>query len=220
MAQHRKANHRRFAVNGALRESPRPRHGPRLHAKPARCTCARVRIAISGAHCVGKSTLLEELSAALPKYSTVEEPYHVLTEDGYEFADPPTLEDFEAQLEHSLEALNESEDNTLFDRSPADFIAYLSAHEDTDSFDLDAWLPRVREAAELLDVIVFVPIEARDRIAAANSDDYAALRRSVDEGLREMLVDGALGLDVEVIEVAGSVAERVRTVLERVRTAR
>ena len=76
----------------------------------------RVRIAISGTHRVGKSTLVEELSAALPKYKTVDEPYHAMEEDGYEFADPPSLEDFEAQLEHAIETLNESEDNTLFDR--------------------------------------------------------------------------------------------------------
>ena len=177
-----------------------------------------MRIAISGAHRVGKSTLLEELSAALPKYATVEEPYHVMAEDGYEFADPPSLEDFEAQLEHALEMLSESEDDVLFDRCPADFVAYLSEHEDAEAFDAEAWLPRVREAMEQLDLIVFVPIEAR-HLERASSNDDAALRRSVDARLRELLVDGALGLDLDVIEVAGSVADRVRMVLDRVRGA-
>src|SRR5262245_11866745 len=128
-----------------------------------------MRIAISGSHRVGKSTLVEELSAALPKYTTVDEPYHALEEDGYEFADPPSLEDFEAQLEHALETLNEARDNTLFDRCPADFLAYLSEHEDAESFDEDAWLPRVLEAIEALDLIVFVPIEGRDRIKQSSS---------------------------------------------------
>jgi hypothetical protein len=162
---------------------------------------------------------VEELSAAVPKYKTVDEPYHMLEEDGYEFADPPSLEDFEAQLERAIEALNESEDNTLFDRCPADILAYASEHEDVESFDLETWLPRVQEAMEVLDLIVFVPIEARDRIKQG-SDDYPALRRKVDARLRDMLVDGAFGSDVAVLEVAGSVAERVKLVLERVRAAR
>lgn len=179
-----------------------------------------MRIAISGTHRAGKSTLVEELSAALPKYETVEEPYHVLEEEGYEFTDPPALEDFEAQLERSIEALNESEANTLFDRCPADFLAYLAEHEDAESFDEDAWLPRVREAMEALDLVVFVPIEARDRIPRAGGADDAALRRNVDARLRELLVDGALGLELEVLEVEGPVAERVKTVLEHVRGRR
>jgi predicted ATPase len=176
-----------------------------------------VRIAISGTHRSGKTTLLEELSAALPKYTTVDEPYYVMEEDGYEFADPPSLDDFQAQLEHSIETLNESEANVLFDRCPADFLAYLASIPDADEFDLPDWLPRVREAVEMLDLIVFVPIESRDRIAGLSSDHDPKLRRNVDARLREILLDNSVGLDADVIEVEGSISERVQAVLDRIR---
>jgi predicted ATPase len=179
-----------------------------------------VRIAISGTHGVGKTSLLEALSASLPKYLSVDEPYNVLAEDGHEFADPPTLEDFEAQLEHSIESLTDTDTNssTLFDRSPVDFVAYIDSIEEGDAFDLDDWLPRVSEAMRTLNLVVFVPIEARDRIARSSSDHDPALRQKVDARLREILFDDALGLGLEVLEVEGSVAQRVQAVLARIRT--
>ena len=174
-----------------------------------------MRIAVSGTHRSGKSTLIEELSRLMPRYGVVDEPYHLLGEDGHEFSHPPSLEDFEAQLERSVEELSDGRDNVLFDRCPVDFLAYLFMHADGDAFDLDEWLPRVRAAVQTLDLVVFVPIEARDRITLASSDDDDDARERVDEKLRELLVEDSLGFDVEVLEVEGDLATRVRTVLER-----
>lgn len=42
-----------------------------------------MRIAVSGAHQTGKTTLIEELSRALPSYGVVDEPYHLLEEEGH-----------------------------------------------------------------------------------------------------------------------------------------
>ncbi|PZR12064.1 MAG: hypothetical protein DI536_15895 [Archangium gephyra] len=166
-----------------------------------------MRIAVSGAHRVGKSTLVEALGDALPKYVTVAEPYELLEEDGYESATPPTVEDFEAQLERSLEVLGDDQPNVIFDRCPADLVAYLS-----DSFDDDAWLERVRAAMQSLELVVFVPIEARVKL---RSD---ALREEVDERLRSMLLDDSLGFGVEVVEVQGDVDARVRQVMSRLKS--
>lgn len=163
-----------------------------------------MRIAVSGAHRVGKSTLVEALGDALPKYVTVAEPYELLEEDGYESATPPTVEDFEAQLERSLEVLGDDQPNVIFDRCPADLVAYLS-----DSFDDDAWLERVRAAMQSLELVVFVPIEARVKV---RSDE---LREEVDERLRSMLLDDSLGFGVEVVEVQGEVDVRVRMTISR-----
>jgi len=184
-----------------------------------RCDRPAVRIAISGTHSAGKSTLLEALSGALPKYAIVEEPYHVMVEDGYEFADPPELEDFEAQIEHAIESLSDAGANTLFDRSPADFVAYIEALEHAEAFDREDWLARVSEAMQTLDLVVFVPIEAGDRTARRNSDHDPALRGKVDKRLREIWVDDALGFGVEVIEVKGSIAQRAQTVIAHMRRA-
>ncbi|HTV25420.1 MAG TPA: AAA family ATPase [Polyangiaceae bacterium] len=178
-----------------------------------------MRIAISGSHRTGKSTLLAELSGLLPDHATVDEPYHSLEEEGHEFSHPPSVEDFEAMIERSLVDLEESDDDVLFDRCPLDALAYLVVHPDAEDFDFEDSLARVREALERIDLLVFVPIEARDRIAVSAADDEGSMRESVDEKLREILIDDAWQLGVEVIEVSGDVEARARTVASWVRRA-
>lgn len=174
-----------------------------------------MRIAISGSHRTGKSTLVEALADALPKYRSVEEPYYLLEEDGHEPSHPPSLEDFEAQLDRSLAELGERRNDVVFDRCPLDFLAYLTTHEDAESFDLDDWLPRVREAVQTLDLVVFVPIEDPDRIADADDDDDDS-RTPVDEALRDILLNDSLSLDLNTLTVEGSTKSRLRGVLERI----
>lgn len=176
-----------------------------------------MRLAVSGSHRTGKSTLISRLSELLPAYATFDEPYHSMEEEGHEFSFPPSIEDFEAQLERSLQDLNEDAEDALFDRCPLDFLGYLAAHEDAASLDVEEWLPQVREALETLDLIVFVPIEARDRIALSASDERDDTREPIDEKLREILVDDCFELGVEVLEVEGDVEERARAVMRRIR---
>ncbi|WP_375757289.1 AAA family ATPase [Corallococcus exercitus] len=173
-----------------------------------------MRIAVSGTHRAGKSTLIDELSGHLPTYVTVDEPYHQLEEEGYEFAAPPSVDDFEEQLARSIADLDEAPRDVLFDRCPVDFIGYLLAHEDHDAFDLDAWLPRVRTALGKLDLIVLVGIEQPDRISLSSSEDEE-LRLSVDEKLKELLLGDAYALGVAVLEVEGSSRARAKQVLEQ-----
>lgn len=171
-----------------------------------------MRIAISGTHRAGKSTLVEELSRALPGYSTVEEPYYVLEEEGYELAEMPSIEDFELQLERSIDSLAEGKTDVIFDRCPADFLGYLLTHPESYAFNLNAWLPRVQAAVETLDLIVFVPVEDRDRIPLSASEDDE-LRIPVDEKLKGILLEGSFDFDIDVLEVTGSPRERVRQVI-------
>jgi energy-coupling factor transporter ATP-binding protein EcfA2 len=173
-----------------------------------------VRIAFSGSHRVGKSTLVELLAGALPHYTTVDEPYYLLEEEGYECSETPSVEDFEAQLERSLATLEEGERNVLFDRCPADIFAYLFAHDDAGAFDADEWLDRTREAMQTLDLVVFVPIEERDRIALSSHEDVE-YRLAVHEKLQHLLVNDALGSAAEVLTVRGDVPARVDQVMAR-----
>lgn len=174
-----------------------------------------MRIAVSGAHRTGKTTLIEELSRALPAYEVVEEPYHALEEEGHEFAAMPSLEDFELQLERSIESLLDSGRDRLFDRCPADILAYLITHRDVDGFDVDLWLPRVRSAMRRLDLIVFVPIESPDRVVVTEPEERR-LRRRVDEELQDIVLEDRWDLGVEAIEVAGATLDRVRQVLVQI----
>ena len=168
-----------------------------------------MRIAFSGAHRVGKTTLIERVAEALPGYALVPEPYHLLEEDGYDFADPPSAEDFEAQLERSIIELEEARECVLFDRCPADPLAYLLVGDD----DINPQIERCREAIRLLDLVVLVPIEEPDRIPVSSHEDLEQ-RRAVDEELFELLLDE--GLAEEVLPVYGDVTTRLAQVLGRV----
>jgi predicted ATPase len=172
-------------------------------------------IAISGTHFSGKSTLVEALSEALPQYITVDEPYQLLQEEGYEFAELPSIEDFELQLERSIESLDEKAPNIIFDRCPADILGYLLSHTDVEAFDLEEWLPRVQIAIRKLDLLVFLPIEEPDRIVLPLSQD-AAYRQRVDEKLKEIILENSFDFEVDVLEVAGSPKKRVERVMARI----
>jgi predicted ATPase len=176
-----------------------------------------MRIAVSGAHRTGKTTLIEELSRALPDYVVVDEPYHLLAEEGHEFAAMPSLDDFELQLERSLQCVEDSEEDQLFDRCPADMLAYLIVHRDSIGFDAGVWLRRLESAMRRLDLIVFVPIEHPDRVSFVSDSEDRELRRRVDEELRDIVVEDRWSLGLEAIEVTGTLRERARQVLAQVK---
>ena len=174
-----------------------------------------MRIAVSGAHRTGKTTLVDALADALPGYQRVDEPYHLLEEEGHDFAEVPSLEDFELQLELSIESVADSGEHQLFDRCPADMLAYLLTHEDSGGFDLDRWLPRARPAMKRLDLVIYVPVEEPDRVVLADSEDDD-LRRRVDDALRGILLDDRWDFGVATLEVTGSTRERARQALARI----
>ncbi len=171
-----------------------------------------MRIAISGTHRVGKSTLIEALAARLPRYAVVDEVYTLLEEEGYELSDPPTVEDFEVQLRRSIDRLGDLPRDALVDRCPLDYVAYARALDEDYEVDVDA----LRDAMEAFDLVVVVAIEDPDRIAVSASEDRA-LRRDVDGQIRALVLDDALGLGVEAIEVTGGVAARVEQVIRAMR---
>lgn len=175
-------------------------------------TIAAMRIAVSGTHLAGKSSLVEALADALHSYEVIDEPYHLLEEDGHEFANPPSLEDFELQLERAIESIERAPEDAIFDRSPVDFIAYALTHPDAETFDITTWQSRVQAALDELDLIVLVPIEDPDRIAVAGEEDA---RTEVDALLKDILQDGRYNLEVEVMVVSGTLSARAKQVLTR-----
>jgi hypothetical protein len=71
---------------------------------------------------------------------------------------------------------------------------------------------------QALDFVVFVPIEQPDRMASSvEDDDDGENRGSVDEKLRELLIDDALDVGVEVLVVEGTPQQRARAALRRMR---
>jgi predicted ATPase len=171
-----------------------------------------VRVAFSGAHRTGKTTLVAAIAELVPMYEVIDEPYRVLEEAGHEFSDPPSVEDFEEQLRTSIELLGDAPADALFDRCPLDFIAYLQALDE----DVDEWIDDVRDAMAQLDLVVVVPIETPDRIAVPAHEDRR-LRRRVDEHLQRLALDDPFGFELATLEVSGSLAERVEQVSRAMR---
>ena len=172
-----------------------------------------MRIAVSGAHGTGKSTLVGELARTLPTYIVVDEPFYALDAEGVVFAARPTARDFALMLQRSCAmAATHAGEDVLFDRCPVDHLAYLSVSRGHDPALLPRRLSRVARAMRRIDLVVYVPIEHPDRIAIGTGE-RPRLRRQVDQALREMLVENTWGLNPRVVEVSGPVKNRVEQVV-------
>jgi len=173
-----------------------------------------MRIAVTGTHGSGKTTLIEDFCTANPHYEHVAEPYWLLAQQGVVFADGPTVADLEEQLKQSCSLILEtSETDVVFDRCPLDFLAYLDVVSGGEGFE---WSPdgkllvRIEKALASLDRVVFVPLRRPDDITV--SIEFPKLRLRVDARLKTMLREDDLGLLVDgpqVVEVTGDRQERV-----------
>lgn len=175
-----------------------------------------MRIAVSGAHALGKTTLVEELGARLPHHATVAEPYEVLEEQGHLFAHPPTVDEYLLQLKQSLALLRRRSPNVIFDRCPLDFLGYIYASRGSDQFDLDAWRAPIERAMRSLDLVVALHVDAAHDPDLLIED--AAFRLAVDDLLRD-IVDGDefdLCDGVEILSLSGHWDRRIEAVLSRV----
>lgn len=168
-----------------------------------------MKIAIIGAHQVGKTTLAEELIEKLTDYTLETEPYLQLEESGYEFSSPPTGNDFLEQFNYSLKLVSKHQDNVIFDRCIIDTLAYLHAVEPERN--IEKLFKTVEEALIEVDLLVFVPVEEPDLIAK-HQIDMPELRDTVNE----ILNDWICNFSVETIEVQGNISNRVDQVLNKI----
>jgi adenylate kinase family enzyme len=172
-----------------------------------------VRIAVSGAHGTGKSTLIADLARNLPGYAVAEESYYALVAEGHAFAAQPSREELELLLERSCTTLVANDaPNLLLDRCPADYLGYLVAAPGPLSDVLARWFERASAAMSTLDLVVFVPIEDPDRIDPS-AIEHRWLRRRADDALREIVVEDTWGFVPSSLEVSGLPDERVARVL-------
>ena len=173
-----------------------------------------MRIAVTGTHGVGKSTLVEDFCAVHPGYEPVPEPYWLLAQQGVVFADGPNVADLEEQLKQSCALIVATEAaDVVFDRCPLDLIAYLEVVSAGEGFE---WSPdgkllsRIEKALARLDLVAFVPLRRPDEIAVPI--EFPKLRARVDARLKTMLREDDLGLLADgprVLEVTGTPADRV-----------
>jgi Predicted nucleotide kinase (related to CMP and AMP kinases) len=179
-----------------------------LHC-PAIIIFAYMRIAITGTHRVGKTTLAEKLQELFSDYEYYAEPYFELEEVGYIFPETPTADDYLAQLEYSIKQIAKSDNNAIFDRCPVDLLAYIQATDDT--LNLQSIFGKVQNVMEEIDLLIFVPIEEPDIISCSVSE-LPELRYQVDDILRDLISD----FDIEMIEVKGNLSERLNQIQNKI----
>ncbi|MNS80372.1 hypothetical protein D3C72_1140490 [compost metagenome] len=168
-----------------------------------------MRIAILGAHNVGKTTLAEALLEHLPGYALEAEPYYQLESSGYEFSAIPTADDFMEQFNYSARLISKSEDDVIFDRCVLDILAYLHAIEP--GRDIQLLFEAAQKVIAEIDLFVFVPIEVPDPIPGHQAD-LPRLRAQVDDLLHDWIAD----FGIEAIEVSGTLPNRINQVLARI----
>jgi hypothetical protein len=167
-----------------------------------------MRIAVSGTHGVGKSTLIDEFLRRHPEFVHEPEPYTVMVEDlGEEFSAEPSVEDFRRHLEFNVERLSQHApgENVIYERCPVDFLAYIHA---LDRKSAEALLERVSEAMRHLDLILYLPFDR-------TSEEFPKLQRAVDRRLRSIFQEDEFGImsstNAIIVEAEGSTDHRLHT---------
>lgn len=168
-----------------------------------------MKIALIGAHKVGKTTLAEALLEYLPGYTLTVEPYYELEESGYLFSEIPDVDDFIKQFECSVKQISTSGDNIIFDRCPIDILAYIHAIDETRN--IEPLFEAAQRIIAALDLLVFVPIEEPDLISCQKSD-LPKLRYRVNDILTDWIWD----LDIKTIEVNGTLLNRRDQVISKI----
>ncbi len=130
-----------------------------------------MRIAISGSHSLGKSTLVWDWVKRHPQYTREEEPFRALNSEMYDirFRQESNRLHNGIQMYYNASRVNlysSINDCVIFDRAPVDYIAYSQYTADKQTTDIDdafveAMVPRVRETLQRLDLVVFVPMTDR-----------------------------------------------------------
>tara|TARA_R110000868_G_scaffold8205_3_gene42546 strand:- start:137640 stop:138212 length:573 start_codon:yes stop_codon:yes gene_type:complete len=180
-----------------------------------------MKIAVSGTHFMGKSTLISDFLAAHPEYRTELEPYYQLQEqEDSELALEPSLDSLLNQLDFSIEQFNKciDEDNIIFDRCPVDFIAYSMCELNQDEIDInDSEIAErfmdVKGCLNHLDVIIFIPMCDEDAIEY--TEENPAYRKMADKYFKQLYRDDICDIfptynQPRIIELTGGRETRLK----------
>ena len=187
-----------------------------------------MRIAVSGSHSLGKSTVVNQWVAAQPSYLREEEPYRALGLHGpYEikFRDLSTRLQNGIQLYYNIGRIHRYSnptDQVIFDRAPVDYIAYSQYTANQRSTDIDtefveSMVPAVKECLDHLDILAFVP-KSDEWPVAMEEDGIRPVdneyRDEVDRIFKQIYRDGRFNLLPErngpkLIELIGSPQQRL-----------
>lgn len=171
-----------------------------------------MRIAVSGSHCTGKSTLIDEFLRVHPDFVHEPEPYTILVDEfGEEFAAEPCVDDFLRQLEFNIERLKQHVrgKRVIYERCPIDFLAYIDA---LDAKSAAPVIGQISHAIQDLELIVYLPLDND----IGGDSEFPKLRKAVDRRLGAIYGEDEFGIigsaNVVVVEARGSTQQRLRTV--------
>ncbi|MBN7794493.1 AAA family ATPase [Microbacterium esteraromaticum] len=172
-----------------------------------------MRIAVSGAHATGKTTLIGDYLDERSGVEHVPDPFELVEHA----ASAPGFEEFAQQLLVSARTLSASTPGAarIIERTPLDFVAYLNALHDlgrTAHPAPDELVAVAEDALAHLDLWVVLPIEHRDPTAPGPDEDLP-LRRAMNDALLELVDAADLARHTRVIEITGSRSERLRRLL-------
>jgi hypothetical protein len=168
-----------------------------------------MRVAFTGAHRVGKTTLAEEIADSLPNFEFKNEPYLQLEEEGYLFSEIPTIDDYIEQFNFSVGQIKDSENDAIFDRCPLDMLAYIYILSKTKN--ISGLYEEMTTAISQIDILVFVPIEKPDLIVCQESD-LPNLRYEVYNILHDWIGE----FSNQMLEVTGTIENRKKQILNKI----
>ncbi len=155
-----------------------------------------MRVAVSGSHSTGKSTLIAAFVDLRPQYLYEPEAYETLADDvALTAAEGPSPDGLQSLLDYTIAAVSllGPDACVIFERSPVDYLAYAAACRDawsapsTREF-LAAAVPAVRSSLRHLDLIALLPVADAGPIRPRRDEDER-FRKRVDDKLRRALID-------------------------------
>lgn len=154
-----------------------------------------MRVAVSGSHSTGKSTLIASFVAKYPQYIYEPEAYEVLADDiALSSSEGPNSEGLAALLKYTISVLanHQRGASVIFERSPVDYLAYAAATRSmagSERMDfLHSHIPAVRTSVRNLDLIVLLPVSS-DGYIDSRPGENEPFRNRVDDELRMALID-------------------------------
>ena len=194
-----------------------------------------MRIAISGSHSLGKSTVVRDWLNSNPDYLWEDEPYRALSLNGpYEiaFQDKSTRSHNGLQLFYSISRVHRYSsmtDNVIFDRCPIDYLAYSQYTAETGKTDIDSdfvlsMVDAVRESLDHLDILAFVP-SSMEWPVLIEEDGIRPLdveyRDSVDLIFKKIYRENLYNLspvfrNLKLIELIGDQTQRLHQIQEAI----
>jgi hypothetical protein len=178
-----------------------------------------MRIAVSGTHASGKSTLISDFALRHPEFTVLPDPFDLIDESW----DQPSAAMFARQLRIAAERLGSSEiaGDVIAERGPLDFLAYLLALDEVAGASASPELLErstilTAEALGHVDLLVVLPLNSADAIEVG-ADEDPELRDAMNDMLMELVDDADLvGSRLTVVEIVGSPSERLRRLEELV----